>query len=286
MPGLSSSHWATETWSTSHQRGSGRDRRRRRRSLSPAVRAGNLDGIPRSTSTSQLQQHRDRSEPEPLTILQSRPSPQFLQNELSRFMKITARLRWKMPYLNEGYLKATETIGKSKSDIEQSEIQFKLDFHEFYMLIERALLRLMGIFQITVDGRNWLFSAPENLTGLAASRHSGRPHRFHENVLATLEDSRNPLSGIFRAPEVREQFARAKALRNRWKNIDEVQPYDPVAPPPLASYNLDRMVTTILSAIEQAHDLAVNYIREHGGEPIDDTDNWDFMVDAMDWEKV
>lgn len=199
-----------------------------------------------------------------------------------------ARLRWKMTYLNEGYVRATGTFGKSKSDIEASEIQFKLDFHEFYMLLERALLRLMAIFQITVDGTASLFRVPENLTGLAASRHSGRQqHRFHANVLAALMDSRNPLSGIFRAPKVREQLAKAKDLRNRWKNIDEALS-EPVAPPPLASYNLDHMVATILSAIDQAHNLAANYIREHGGggEPVSDTGSWDFMVDAMDWEKV
>ncbi|XXH00034.1 hypothetical protein Hte_006375 [Hypoxylon texense] len=201
-------------------------------------------------------------------------------------MKISARMRWKLPFLNEGYTKASETFGKSKSEIEASEIQFKLDFHEFYMLLERALIRLMAIFQITINGTSWLFGTPDGLTGLAASRHSGRQHRFHANVLAALEDNRNPLSGIFRAPEVHEQLARAKELRNRWKHIDEVQP-EPVAPPPLASYNLDQMVTIILSAIERAYDLAVNYIRENGGDPTSDSSqNWDFMVDAMDWEKV
>ncbi|KAI1774273.1 hypothetical protein F4818DRAFT_419452 [Hypoxylon cercidicola] len=309
MPGLSDSHWASQSGGNHRSpRRRGRRRRDSARSLSPVVRTAserNLYRPYRSTSNlpSQLgytpRRQQDQN-PELQSILSlssqpelqqslttpQRPSPQFLQQELSRFMKITTRLCWKLPFLNQGYIKATETLGKSKSDIEAAEIQFKLDFHEFYMLLERALLRLMAIFQITVDGTSWLMRVPEHLTGLAASRHSGRQHRFHANVLAALEDTRNPLSNIFRAPVVREQLARAKDLRNRWKNIDEVQP-EPIAPPPLKSYNLDQIVTTILAAIDQAHDLAVKYIRENGGEPVTDTaENWDFMVDAMDWEKV
>ncbi|KAI0159923.1 hypothetical protein GGR52DRAFT_563555 [Hypoxylon sp. FL1284] len=286
MPGLGGSKWASKSndkGQNPHRKTSRRPDGHRTRSLSPPLTRIALGGerLPYQTQATSNQPELQQALPAP----QAQLSPEALQHELSMFMKIMARLSWKMPFLNEGYRRATDTFGRSKSDIEAAEVQFKLDFHEFYMFLERAFLRLMAIFNITVDGTSWLFRVSDNANGLAASRHAG-PHRFHANVLAALEDRRNPLNGIFRAPEVREQLAKAKELRNRWKNIDEAQP-GPVAPPPLKSYNLEVMLPVILSAIEQAHDVAIKYIRENGGEPTEDAaEDWDFMVDAMDWEKV
>lgn len=192
-----------------------------------------------------------------------------------------------MPFLKEGYRIAIDHTDKSPSEVEGYEIQFKLDFHEFYMLIERALVRLMGIFGIVVKNQGAIINGVFTLYGSSG----GGQHQYHANVLRALEDSKNPLSVIFGAAEVRKQFLHAKDLRNRWKNIDEADSTS-LPPAPLSTYNLELIVQTILSAIDRAHKFTVEYVVKREGKPMDtpsDTigeKDWEFMVDAMDWEAV
>ncbi|KAI0835755.1 hypothetical protein F5Y06DRAFT_275292 [Hypoxylon sp. FL0890] len=229
-----------------------------------------------------------------LLQLEDQPSP---EQEFSRLLKIIARLNWKLPFLKQGYSLAKDCVGKEQAQVEACEIQFKLDFHEFYMLIERALVRLMAIFGIIIKGNGILidgsFRMNESRADNMLQDSDGPPihHWYHANVLTALEDPRNPLHGIFGTPEVRKQLLRAKDLRNRWKNIDEAEP-EKFKPPPLSAYNLDQIVQTILAAIEQAHEFAAEHIRTTGGELAKSNggaagqEDWEFMVDAMDWEAV
>ncbi|KAI0139510.1 hypothetical protein F4776DRAFT_592360 [Hypoxylon sp. NC0597] len=229
-----------------------------------------------------------------LLQLECRLSP---EQEYSRLLKIIARLNWKLPFLKQGYSIAVDCVGKEQAQIEACEVQFKLDFHEFYMLIERALVRLMAIFGIIIKGNGILvdgnFKMNENPANKMSQDAAERPihHWYHANVLTALEDPKNPLNTIFGTPEVRKQLLRAKDLRNRWKNIDEAEP-EKFKPPPLSAYNLEQIVQTILTAIEHAHEVAAEYIRKNGGEPANGTSeaasqqDWEFMVDAMDWETV
>ncbi|OTB18718.1 hypothetical protein K445DRAFT_314577 [Daldinia sp. EC12] len=219
----------------------------------------------------------------PDNAVEDQPPPEY---ELSRFLKIVARLNWKMPFLKEGYRIAVDSADKLPSQVEACEIQFKLDFHEFYMLIERALVRLMGIFGIVVKNHGAVINGVFTLYGSS----EGGQHQYHANVLRALEDSRNPLSVIFGAPEVRKQLLQAKELRNRWKNIDEAEPGSPPLAP-LSAYNLELIVQTILSAIERAHAFTVAYVVEREGKPMNASSDtgekdWEFIVDAMDWEAV
>lgn len=124
---------------------------------------------------------------------------------------------------------------------------FKLDFFEYYMLIERALVHLLGVFGVEVSpsrGRSTRGEEEEepaatfdkkenklNITngntplsekGLGASvwRDDGRrsrQHRYHANVLAALGREDSPLRATLGTGEVRLQLGRAKDLRNRWK---------------------------------------------------------------------
>ncbi|KAI1455370.1 hypothetical protein F4805DRAFT_435961 [Annulohypoxylon moriforme] len=228
-----------------------------------------------------------------LLQLEDRPSP---EQEFSRFLKIVARLNWKLPFLKMGYSLAKDVADKEQSQIEACETQFKLDFHEFYMLIERALVRLMGIFgvivrrnEIIIDGVIRMNNGQdENSDHNMAedSKERSIQHFYHKNVLTALQDPKNPLYKIFGKPEVRAQLSRAKDLRNRWKNIDEADPIN-FAPLPLSSYNLELIMQTILMAIEEAHLVALEYLRKRGNDPAKvKGDDWEFMVDAMDWEAV
>ncbi|KAI0378158.1 hypothetical protein F5Y04DRAFT_262538 [Hypomontagnella monticulosa] len=208
--------------------------------------------------------------------------------EFARFFKIVERLNWKLPFLTQGYGKAIDTRNKEPHEIQNGEIQFKLDFHEFYMLLERAFVRLMAVFGIEptrdgiVVGGNIMAEYPQ--VGLSR-------HQYHSNVLRALGDPINPLSKIFETPEVKRQLSRAKDLRNRWKNVDDVD-FGKFQPAPLSTYNLDHMVTTILDAIEEAHKIALEHLKQDVGDPMKDFDelgrenNWAFFQDAMDWEAV
>lgn len=191
---------------------------------------------------------------------------------------------------------AKEVAGKEKSQVEACEIQFKLDFHEFYMLIERALVRLMGIFGVIVKSHGIIVDGIISMNNVqnedsghvtnGGHKESAIPHYYHKNVLAALQDPKNPLYSIFGKPAVHAQLSKAKDLRNRWKNIDEADTTN-FSPLPLSTYNLELMMQTILTAIEEAHKLALESLGKGGKEPeAKAADDWEFMVDAMDWEAV
>lgn len=137
---------------------------------------------------------------------------------------------------------------------------FKLDFFEYYMLIERALVHLLGVFGVDIprggvayherqqqqqqqqrpqpgeeeverererereeeDGRKG--DKNNHKGGLASSvwrDEGGHQHRYHANVLAALDSEENPLHGTLGSGEVRVQLGRAKQLRNRWKTAGD-----------------------------------------------------------------
>ncbi|KAL1872697.1 hypothetical protein Daus18300_004243 [Diaporthe australafricana] len=261
-------------------------------------------------------------------------------SELSRFMKIARRMRWKLPFLGQGYRAATDRSLNSDDDRAEAELHFKLDFFEYYMLLERALVHLMGVFGVKITGG---FGSNGTRAGAGGSRiangavsghrrelaenqnnqhqnQSQSDHRFHANVLEALDDPRNPLHGALGSGDARYALARAKELRNRWKNADE--PDSVVAAGlngssssssshqrPLEDYDLERILETIFGGLEGAYAIADRYVAgvralaaergvaasvaasaaataaaasEGGAEEA----QWEFMVDAMDWELV
>ncbi|KAF2968626.1 hypothetical protein GQX73_g4993 [Xylaria multiplex] len=221
--------------------------------------------------------------------------PSSPEQQLSRFLKIVARLKWKIPFLETGYAIAVDRVGKLQQEVDANEIHFKLDFHEFYMLIERALVHLMGVYDIVIYAqsdpngngfgvRNAARDDPD------AFRDRSQPHRYHENVLLALDTPSNPLHETLGQPIVRKQLARAKELRNRWKNADDANP-GRFMPAPLEAYNLKEILQTILLALEQAYFVTEEYIRRRNpgadlNHPVStadwttDSDDWEFMVDA------
>ncbi|KAG6356275.1 hypothetical protein INS49_015662 [Diaporthe citri] len=244
-------------------------------------------------------------------------------SELSRFMKIARRMRWKLPFLGQGYRAATDRALNTPDDRAEAELMFKLDFFEYYMLLERALVHLMGVFGVKITGA---FNGTRSGTrtpngngrsGGAAAGQQQQPqsdHRFHANVLDALDDPRNPLHPVLGAGDARYALARAKELRNRWKNADEPDSVvaassiaaAKLAARPLEDYDLERILENIFTGLEGAYVIADRYVAgvralaaERGlaapGAAANGTatpDNaaeetqWEFMVDAMDWEAV
>ncbi|KAJ6014251.1 hypothetical protein N7540_008842 [Penicillium herquei] len=224
--------------------------------------------------------------------------------ELARFMKIVARLRWKLPFLAEGYRLATQVVhelgGITHADVAQAEIMFKIDFHEYYALLERAIVHLLAVFNITVSsvgGRG----APGGVQVNGYQQGAGI-HRYHANVLQALEEESTPLSPILGTGRVLELLRKAKELRNRWKTADmtrEERDRDPFemgrSVPPLASFDFDEILSGIFAGLEEAYvrtRIHVELCKKPGeaeesifGESESESD-WVFMVDAMDWEAV
>lgn len=203
-------------------------------------------------------------------------------------MKIVARLRWKLPFLAEGYRLAT--LYTEPGAVAHAEVMFKIDFYEYYALLERALVHLLGVFGITVSA-----------AGKASGANSvWSTHRYHANVLEALEDENCPLHSVFRKGNVFEQLRKAKELRNCWKTADLTEQerqresmWSPrrEAMMPLQNYDFDRMLADIFDGLEEGCRLAQEHVanidRNHIQVQSDSSSaDWDFIVDAMDWEAV
>lgn len=214
--------------------------------------------------------------------------------ELARFMKIVARLRWKLPFLAEGYRLATLEMSDvvSADDIAHAEIMFKIDFHEYYALLERAIVHLLAVFNISVTSSPR--GLPDNGNGV------GRPvgiHRYHANVLEALREQSTPLSPVLGGGPVYLQLQKAKELRNRWKTADltteerekQGERKDVVT---LASFDFEGIISDIFGGLEESYVRAKEHVDkcirpdEVTGEGSNTEADWGFMVDAMDWEAV
>ncbi|PLB49309.1 hypothetical protein P170DRAFT_436911 [Aspergillus steynii IBT 23096] len=233
--------------------------------------------------------------------------------ELSRFTKLVARLRWKLPFLEEGYRLATQSGSGTPStdapmDTPYAETMFKIDFHEYYALLERAIVHLLSVFGVQVtstpvrkwrgkktgQGVQWNTTAP---IGPGPSGASRATHSYHANVLETLEDPECPLYEVLGCGSVREQLRKAKELRNRWKTADEEQDVDrwgrQRAVLPLESYDFDQILSEIFGGLEDGYLLAQAQVKGDGDGAEREVEmememdgGWDFIVEAMDWEAV
>ncbi|KAF5860047.1 hypothetical protein ETB97_002073 [Aspergillus alliaceus] len=222
------------------------------------------------------------------------PSP---AQELSRFMKIAARIKWKLPFLAEGYRLATLRTG-SDADVAHAEIMFKIDFFEYYALLERAIVHLLGVFGVAVSGG---VEASYWSSKRGRRNGTGSPvptHRYHANVLSALERESCPLHSVLGTGKVYEQLKKAKELRNRWKTADmSKEEEDASCQPrnraviPLEHYDFEQILSQIFTGFEDGCTLAREHVAsvESGngqGQSGDSEADWDFIVDAMDWEAV
>ncbi|KAK4203077.1 hypothetical protein QBC40DRAFT_220080 [Triangularia verruculosa] len=244
--------------------------------------------------------------------------------ELSRYRKILRRLQWKSQFLDSGYQLAIHRLNQDPLDVAERELMFKLDFFEYYMLIERAIVHLLAVFHIDIpsssstrDPSSPVKQPQQPLGGglLPNSRWKKQPitHRYHANVLSALDSPHNnPLHSILGQGEVRKQLQRAKDLRNRWKTAGEENQDDDdhhkddsrewqspkKIAAPLETYDLRNMLRAISDGFCRAGEMAEGYVLGLGERDGDDDwgraeaaireeeGRWDFMVDAMDWEAV
>ncbi|KAI9037731.1 uncharacterized protein KD926_000072 [Aspergillus affinis] len=240
----------------------------------------------------------------------SAPSHANPAQELSRFTKLVARLKWKLPFLEEAYQRATQSgmpdtdLDLDPEDINYAATMFKIDFHEYYALLERAIVHLLGVFGVQVTStpsRKWrgntVGQGVQWNTTMPMGPGGARPgvgHSYHANVLETLEDPTCPLHEVLGLGDVREQLRKAKELRNRWKTADmseeELEGERRRRPMlPLESYDFDHILTEIFGGLEDGYLLAQAHVAAVDGDKANEMEmdgGWDFIVEAMDWEAI
>jgi hypothetical protein len=147
----------------------------------------------------------------------------------------------------------------------QAESMFKVDFFEFYTLLERYITDCLAIFGHSVSA-----SVPhQNFNALRYETnpdlHRTRPlasHAFHANLLEALDDEKCPLAGSLGLQDVRVQLGIAKEYRNAWKDADSkasIQNGDARAKMQLQDLQLEHMLRNIIGGCDLAHGV----VQEH-----------------------
>jgi hypothetical protein len=217
--------------------------------------------------------------------------------ELSKHKKLLARLKWKSSLLTISHQRVTQLMqtpptGPHDLSAAEAETMFKLDFFEYYVLLERVILHLLGVFNISVppqvieepiNRHNTLRDdstkgMPINGASIIGTSAYDRPyynHRFHANVLQALDRPTNPLHTTLGTGDVREYLGIAKESRNRWKDAEEeeAQGIRADAIPGsgalrhqrmLKNVNLEVMLACILEALDKAQGIAEEHVRTGG----------------------
>lgn len=150
---------------------------------------------------------------------------------LEQYFRLLRRLQWKAQLLLYSHHLALQASPGERGSAEETSddpalTQFHLDFFELYTLLERILVHILAIFDISVPRADPLSNghAPAKATEkpiVGARHYLHQGHSFHQNVLLAL-DQPGPLHNVLGKGEVREWLGFAKDLRNRWKDAGEV----------------------------------------------------------------
>jgi hypothetical protein len=190
----------------------------------------------------------------------------------------------------------------------QAESMFKVDFFEWYTLLERFLTVCLSTLGVSISGAGprTNVNALRFITNSDFARNrTEASHQFHANLLEALDDAKNPLHPALGSQDVRIQLGLAKDYRNRWKDADEMakpnqwlQAGDEERKPiKLDELELETMIRTILLGCEYAlsivhekpsspstfssHDFTSNGYHFNDSMETDDQP-LEYMDDAMD----
>lgn len=140
---------------------------------------------------------------------------------------------------------------------------FKVDFFEFYTLLERYISLSLETLGVYVSGT----SPPRNVNALKyitnpELQRTRALHAYHANLLDALDDANCPLHASLGIQDVRIQLGIAKDYRNAWKDADEhvmkKSNYDQDNSRKnvrLEELDLDTMLKYLLAGCELAHDV-------------------------------
>ncbi|KAL5598962.1 hypothetical protein BROUX41_003719 [Berkeleyomyces rouxiae] len=148
---------------------------------------------------------------------------------------------------------------------------FKLDFFEYYMLLERAIVHILAVFNERVRRSHITEilappapAASGTPSGIASSRHApgaAKAHSFHNDVLFSLaaSPSLGKLLSDPRGTNALDSFKLAKTLRNRWKfaDMDEAPGQRKNNIGSLDSVDFDNMLSTIFAFFDRVYELVL-----------------------------
>lgn len=217
----------------------------------------------------------------------------YAYQALTHFEQTCQRLGWKRIDLDASY-KRTMDPGALGFTEEHADQNFKIDFYEFYQLIERALVLIQRVWGIDID------------RGGSGGRNG--THNYHENVLRRLSSPDHPLRDQLGVGDGNTALWKAKELRNRWKDAATGR----AATHPLRMYDVSWIVRTILDGLQAAYAPSRARMDEYFRQAVAEGDcqpgqtdpigtggggssngaggtqleNWDWMVVDMDmdWE--
>ncbi|KAF2011874.1 hypothetical protein BU24DRAFT_425697 [Aaosphaeria arxii CBS 175.79] len=207
---------------------------------------------------------------------------QRIKQDKEQASRLFERLRWKADSLIASYIRASEVLYAeihhhghldssrfpftSGTSSKQAESMFKVDFFEFYTLLERYLTLCFSVLGVSVSaaGPRTNVNALRFITNpeFARSRVESS-HRFHANLLEAMDDPKSPLHPAFGAQDIRIQLGLAKDYRNHWKDADEQidkKPSDLGDKPSvkLGDLELQTMILSILIGCEKAQAIVLS----------------------------
>lgn len=169
---------------------------------------------------------------------------------------------------------------------------FKVDFFEFYTLLERYITLCLSIFGINI-------SADAPRTNVNALRYITNPslqwrrpdglHAFHANLLEALDQESCPLHLALGRQDVRIQLGFAKDYRNAWKDADENHATmnhglrdEPRRNVRLQDLELEKMLTLLLEGCEQS--LVI--VQAHNPANVNDSTSTPFEPQAHSYDSM
>ncbi|CAI6335117.1 unnamed protein product [Periconia digitata] len=195
--------------------------------------------------------------------------------------RLLVRVQWKAETLMDSYIRAVNIViaheqdgfsngypdqknASNDSRGRQAESMFKVDFFEFYTLLERFISACLETFNIYISGTppQTNVNALRFVTnpGLAKSRPEAS-HAYHANLLEALEKESCPLHQSLGNSEVRTQLGLAKDFRNAWKDVDAEKSSDSHNHHQerrnirLQDLNLQKMLESLVLGCIQAHSV-------------------------------
>ncbi|OCK83747.1 hypothetical protein K432DRAFT_440594 [Lepidopterella palustris CBS 459.81] len=198
-----------------------------------------------------------------------------LLDDRDRAFRLLKRLYWKAESLLCSWNRAIDVL-KSHQDGQRTPQQhsiiieysaredgdtvqsmFKIDFFEFYVLLEKYIVLCLDICGVRVPRKDPLGKYPN------ASKYDATfgSHQFHANLLTTLDQPCCPLHEALGQQDVRIYLGQAKDYRNRWKDADEVAEEkgsdedNGSRKHTLEQLELPLMIMTILGGLEKAREV-------------------------------
>ncbi|RMZ90670.1 hypothetical protein DV736_g2097, partial [Chaetothyriales sp. CBS 134916] len=238
-----------------------------------------------------VSQNAPRPASRPLTALEKRYVNQ--KASVERYTRLFRRLRHKSHFLvyshHQALASATAVhVGDLTWSMEsgEAETMFRVDFFEWYVLLERCLLEALAAVEVAISTtynpltskgssgettpQEWRTSH-NGIIGDSKVFKEGISHRFHANVLSALDQQdSNPLYEVLGRGKVRQYFSIAKEFRNRWKDVEstsDLQENEEELRGRMTKYEkimkdlkLEELLSSVLQALESARQIVEHQV--------------------------